>query len=349
MPLPLLALPAGLLTDRLDRKRLMVGCDAIRATALAALGVAVLSGHPAYAVVIGVAFADGALFTVSFVAERGALRQLVAAKELSAAVAMNESAFYVASIAGPPFGGVLFASSRALPFLADAVSYAFSTAATLMTRVPFQVARAAEHRPSLRDLTSGLRWLWPQPLFRTCSLLSATSNPTYRALYLLVVVLAKRHGASAGAVGAMFAVIAGGGLLGGLLARPMLKRVSVRRAALLDAWLVALAMPLLLIAPGTMLTAVIVAVIELPAPLVNSAVQGRRSALAPDELQGRVLGAAMTLSQSLGWIGPPAIGLALEQFSATASILGLCVWALAVALYAVLSRGLRSDARIAAP
>lgn len=345
LPLPLLALPAGVLSDRVDRKRLMIGCDAIRAAALAALGAAVVVGHPAYGVVVAVAFMDGALFAVSFVAERGALRQLVGSEQLSGAVAMNESAFYVSSIAGPPLGGVLFAISRAVPFLADAVSYAFSTAATLLTRGDFQGERSkGSGRASLTQLTSGFGWLWRQPLFRACSLLTATGNFIYRALYLLVVVLAKRHGASSAEVGAMFAVIGVGGLAGGVLAPALLARLSVRRAALLDTWTSALAMPLLLIAPGTLVTALVVAMIELPAPVVNSAVQGARTALAPDRLQGRITGAAMTTSQSLGWLGPLAIGLALEHLSPRVSILLLCALALAVAVAASLSRGLRAPA-----
>ncbi len=344
LPLPLLALPAGLLSDRVDRKRLMVGCDAFRAAALTALGVSVIAGHPAYGVVIAVAFVDGALFTVSFVVERGVVRQLVGTAQLSDAVAMNESAFYVSSIAGPPLGGVLFALSRAVPFLGDAFSYTFSTAATLLTRGPFQSEREHARRPSLAELTSGFGWLWRRPLFRTCLMVSATGNLLYRGLYLLVVVLAKRHGASSAQVGAMFAVIGVGGLAGGLLAPILLRHLSLRRAVLLDTWVSALAMPLLLIAPGTLVTALVVAVIELPAPIINSAIQGTRNALAPDELQGRIAGAATTASQSLGWLGPLTIGLVVEQFSQTAAILALCAMTVAIALSVSVSRGMRAPA-----
>ncbi len=344
LPLPLLALPAGVLADHLDRKRVMLACDAIRAAALAALSIAILSGSVAYPVAIVVAFVDGSLMTLSFVTERGVLRQLVPADQLSAAFARNESAFYASSIVGPPLGGLLFAISRAVPFLADAVSYVFSATATLLTRTPFQQERT-EARGRIRvELTSGLRWLWRQPLLRASALLAAASNPTYRALYLLLVVLAKRHGASSSLVGLMFAIIAVGGLLGGLIAGSRLGDISARTAVRLDAWTCALLMPLLLIAQGTLFTAVLVALIELPAPLVNSTVQSLRGMLAPDHMQGRVHAAAGALSQSLAWAGPLAIGLALQHFSSTASILALCGWALTVAAAATFSPGLRSRA-----
>ncbi|HSC03792.1 MAG TPA: MFS transporter [Solirubrobacteraceae bacterium] len=343
LPVPLLALPAGMLADHFDRKRLMLTCDAIRAAALAVLTIAVFSGGVAFGVVVAVAFVDGALLTVSFVTERGVLRRLVAPEQLSAAVAQNETAFYASSIVGPPLGGLLFAIARALPFLADAVSYAFSATATLLTRAGFQPDRTEPRGSLVAEFTSGLRWLWRRPLLRTCSLITAAINPTWRALYLLLVVLAKRHGASSSLIGVMFAIIAAAGLLGGLLASSRLaSRVSVATAVRLDTWTMALLMPLLLIAQGTLFTAAIVALIEFPAALVNSAVEGFRGALAPEHMQGRVHAAAGTLSQSLGWAGPLVIGLALEHFSSTTSILLLCGWALLAALAATLLPTMRA-------
>jgi MFS family permease len=344
LPLPLLALPAGMLADRFDRKRLMLACDAVRAAALAALTIAVFSGHVAYGVVAAVAFIDGALMTIAFVTERGVLRRLVAPEQLAAAVARNESVFYAGSIVGPPLGGLLFAIARALPFLADAVSYAFSATATLLTRAKFQPERTEERGSLFAEFTSGLRWLWQQPLLRTCSLLAAASNPTWRALYLLLVVLARRHGASSSLVGVMFAMIAAGGLLGGLLAGSRVAaRIRVRTAVRIDTWTTALLMPLLLIAQGTLFTALLVALIEVPAPLLNSTVEGLRGTLAPEHMQGRVHAAAGTTSQALGWAGPLAIGLALQHLSSSTSILLLCGWALLSALGSSLLPSMRSD------
>ena len=343
LPLPLLALPAGMLADHFDRKRLMLCCDAVRAAALAALTIAVFSGSIGYGVVAAVAFVDGALLAVSFVTERGVLRRLVPPDQLSAAVAQNETAFYAGSIVGPPLGGLLFAIARALPFLADAVSYAFSATATLLTRARFQPERTEAPGSLAAEFTSGLRWLWRQPLLRTCSLLTAAANPTWRALYLLLVVLAKRHGASSDLVGVMFAMIAAGGLLGGVFASSRLAaRVSVRTAVLIDTCATALLIPPMLIAQGTLFTALLIALVEFPAALTNATVEGLRGTLAPEHMQARVHAAAGTLSQSLGWAGPLVIGIALEQVSSDACILPLFAWSLLAAMAALLLPSMRS-------
>src|SRR4051812_39887454 len=47
LPYPLLMLPAGVVVDRLDRKRVMVVCDAGRALGMASLGVALVLGQAA--------------------------------------------------------------------------------------------------------------------------------------------------------------------------------------------------------------------------------------------------------------------------------------------------------------
>jgi hypothetical protein len=101
-------------------------------------------------------------------------------------------------------------------------------------------------------------------------------------------------------------------------------------------------MPLLLIAQGTLFTALLIALIEVPAPLINAAVEGLRGTLAPEQMQARVHAAAGTLSQSLGWAGPLAIGVALEHLSSDACILMLFGWSLLVALAALLLPSMRS-------
>ena len=62
LPLAVFALPAGALADAVDRKRLMIACDAIRMLGAASIALAVLLGRPAYLQLVAVAFLDGGLF-----------------------------------------------------------------------------------------------------------------------------------------------------------------------------------------------------------------------------------------------------------------------------------------------
>lgn len=345
LPLAVMALPAGVLADRLDRKRLMIACDAGRALLLASIPIALAVCQPPFAQVAGVAFLDGCLFTVTYVAERGALRHVVPAEQLPAAVAQNEARAFAASILGPPLGGLLFAAARGLPFLADAVSYTASMAAVASTRADFQDPPnvRVHERGRWGGLGDGLAWLWQKPFFRTSAVLFAAGNPLYTGLYLLAILLAKQHGASSSAIGVMFAVIGAGGLLGALVSSPLRKAVSPRLALVGEAWVIAAVVPLLLIAHAAVLIGLIIAAAEFPTPLSNSIVSGYRVAATPDHLQGRVQAAGTLVTMSLGWLGPLMVGFVFSQGGPTATILLLIGWAFALAIATSLAPALRHD------
>jgi hypothetical protein len=324
----------------------MVASDGIRALALVTIPIALAVGGVPYWLIVGVAFIDGSGFVFSYVAERGALRQLVSADQLSQAVARNESRTFGAMLAGPPLGGLLFGIGRVVPFLCDAISYAASTISMLLIKSDFQEARGDSSPGDIRD---GIRWLWSRPFFRVCSLLFAGSNPIFTGLYLLVVVLAKQHRASAPLVGVMLGIAAAGGLLGALLAPTLQRQLSPRLVLIGESWMLALAIPWLLLAHNAVLLGVIVAAAELITPVTNSIVVSYRVALSPDRLQGRVQAASTLVSFSFGWLGPLLVGFLFQSSGATATILTLSGWALLLAVGASCSQAFRHPPTISPP
>jgi MFS family permease len=341
LPLAVFSLPAGVLADRVDRKRLMIACDGIRGLALASIPIALWIGRPSYLQVAGVAFLDGALFATSFVCERGALSRVVPEEQLPEAVAQTQAREFAAILAGPPLGGLLFAASRALPFAADAVSFLASMFGLSLTRADFQANRTDRPR-TWGEPVEGVRWLWRRPFFRATVLLFAGGNPYFTGLYLLAILLAKHHGASSAAIGAMFAIAGGGGVAGALLAGPLLRRVSIRTALVSGNWLLAVGAPVLLLVHSALLIGAVIAVSELLTPLVNAIVSGARVAATPDELQGRVQAAATAVSMSLGWLGPLAVGVVFAAAGATATVLLAFGWALTLALVTTFVPALRN-------
>jgi hypothetical protein len=241
-------------------------------------------------------------------------------------------------LAGPPIGGVLFGLGRAVPFVADAISYAAAAAGKLLIRSDFQEARVAATPTGAAE---GLRWIWQRPFFRLCALLFAGSNPIFQGLSLLIVVLARRDGASAAEIGVMLGIAAAGGLAGALLAPALQRRLTARRVLIAESWALALAIPLLAVVHQALLLGVILAATELITPVTNSIVVGYRVALAPDRLQGRVQAASTLISFSAGWAGPLAVGLLIQSAGPTATVLVLTGWALILAAVATGARAFR--------
>jgi predicted MFS family arabinose efflux permease len=329
---PLLALPAGALADRVNRKHLMIWSNAVRAVTLAVVPIALVTTRLPYAVIVIVAFVNGAAFVASYVAQSGVLRALVAPEDLSHAVARNESRVFAALLAGPPLGGLLYGIGRAIPFVADVISYAVSTVTLLAIRTDFQEARIPHEQGRI---TEGLRWIWDRPFFRACALVFACSNPILSGLSLLVVVLARSDGASPALIGVMLAIAAGGGLLGALLAPALQHRLPARMVLIAENWAIALTLPLMLLTHNALLLGLIVAAGVLITPVTNSIVFSYQVALAPDRLQGRVQAASTAVSFSAGWLGPLAIGVLLEAAGASATILSLTGWMTMLAIAVV--------------
>ncbi len=92
-----------------------------------------------------VAFVEGSGGAVFAAARAGAVRAVVPAPQLPAAVAVQTGRQAAMNVAGPPIGGALFGLARALPFVVDSVSYAFSTLSLLAMRTPFR--RGASRPP----------------------------------------------------------------------------------------------------------------------------------------------------------------------------------------------------------
>lgn len=218
---PLGPLPAGVLADRFDRRRLLIGCAAGRALAMGSVVVALAVGRPPLLQLVAVAFINGVLWTIAMIAERGLLASAVAADAVPDAVALNQAREAVASVGGPSLGGALFGIARGLPFIADTVSFLAAALAAFGVRLPDDRRPVpANHLSALPAIREGLSWLWGAPFFRASSLLYAAANVTLGAVELLAVLIARHHGASSAAIGLAFAIIGVGGLASAAVAGP---------------------------------------------------------------------------------------------------------------------------------
>ncbi len=310
VPLALLALPAGLLADTSDRRRLMIGADAWRAAALLLLVVALASGHASYGLLTGVAIAEGAGNAVFLAAGAGALPAVVAAGQLPAAVAARTARNAAASLLGPPVGGALFAVARAVPFAVDVASYALSTASLLLIRTPFRSDTTPDDRSRRARLTEGATFLWGQPFLRDCALLFGVGNFIAPGLVLTLVVVGTSEGQSSATIGGLVAIFGISILVGSTLAGRVRRRLRARTIIRLEFWLW-LGCAAFVIWPHAVVLAVCLVPTGLAIPSTNSVVHAFSLALTPDRLLGRVESVRLTLSQVIAPFGPLLAGALL--------------------------------------
>ena len=130
LPWALFGLVAGVAVDRLPRKAMMLTSDVVRASALGSVAIAAALGHLTFEHVAAVAFLEGSMYVFFNIAEIGALRSVVASEQLPTALAAEQARYSTVTIVAPRLGGSLFGIGRAFPFVAGAVSPAFSLADT---------------------------------------------------------------------------------------------------------------------------------------------------------------------------------------------------------------------------
>jgi len=157
-------LPTGALVDRWHRRVVLVVADLLRAAAFASVALALALGRLAAAQLYAVVALDGLCF-------------------IAFGLAQSQAADALARALGPLLGGALFAASRALPFLADAASYALSAALILVIRTPLAAAPSGERPRSGARSSAGWRGCagsapcWPSPSSTARSTCSTAGCP----------------------------------------------------------------------------------------------------------------------------------------------------------------------------
>ena len=319
VPWALFGFPAGVIADRVDRKRVMVVSDIVRAAAVTSIVVALVLDELTFAQIAVVAFVEGALYVFFNIAELGALRSVVPGPQLPTAAAVEQARWSTVALIAPPLGGALFGLGRALPFLVNAFSYAFSLVSLLAMRTPFQEEREKDNTPALQQLAEGFHWLWSHRFFRACALLFSWTNLVFEALFLVLIVAGKREGLSSGAIGGLIAIFGVCSLVGSILAPRLARLISMRTLVIGSFWL-QLGFAVYLLKPSVYVLLAGSIPMALFIPTVNAAVIGYRTAVVPDRLTGRVGGVARTIALCTAAFGPLSAGLLLDSFSVRATV-----------------------------
>lgn len=232
LPPLLLGLYAGALTDRVDRRRLVIAVDLVRCAVLVLLVTAVLTGAVSIGVVLVALFLLGTAEMFADNASSTILPMLVDRDDLAVGNARLQTGFItVNQLAGPPLGAALFAAGAAWPFAAQAVLVALG--ALLLSRLvlPHRPAPTDGPRADRRlraEVGEGFRWVRHHAAVRTLVLTIFAFNVTFGAAWSVLVLYAtERLGLGAVGFGLVTTVGAVGGLLGTLSYGWITRRVSL--------------------------------------------------------------------------------------------------------------------------
>ena len=215
LPPLLFSLYAGVLSDRVDRRLIVLALDGGRAVVLGLLATAVLTGPATVPVVLGALFTAAALDVFSGNANSTMLPLLVGREELAVGNArLMTGAVTLQQLAGPSVGALLFTLGHAVPVVAQAALVGLAAVTISRVALPARTVADRVARRVRHDVAEGLRWVGHHAAVRTLVLTIFIFNITYGAAFsVLVVYAARRLGLGEIGYGLLSTVMALGGLV----------------------------------------------------------------------------------------------------------------------------------------
>ena len=341
LPWALFGFAAGVVTDRLPRKRVMITGDVVRVFLMTSVVVVIAVGHITFAQIAIVAFVEGVMYVFFNIAEIGALRSVVLPQQLPTAAAAEQARYSTVTLVAPTLGGALFGIGRMFPFLAGSISPAFSLGTLLAIRTPFEQAREADDSTWRAQLAEGFRFLWARPFLRSCALIFTWTNLAFEGIVLAFIVIAKRQGLTSTEIGLLIAAFGACSLVGSAASPFIQKRLSMRAIVLSSLWL-QVATAGFLIDPSVYVLLACTVPMAFFFPTVNAVVIGYRVAVTPERLTGRVNSVARTIALCGAPLGPLIAGVLLGVVSERDTIAILTALLAALAIIASLLPSIRN-------
>jgi MFS family permease len=349
LPFALFGLVGGALADRLDRRRLMIGCDFVRFMVIALFAIAyargVLTLPWLYAGIIVIATC-----AAFFVGGQSPSLPFLLGKDRSApAVAALIATEQGVNLIVPPIGGALFATMGALPALAiNALTYLWSQLSlfAVPTLGPDDPAGAPSLRELFADIMDGIRIVLADEAMRAVSWMSGALNFFgMMAAAVMIPFLERDLGASTQQVGIAFGAIAAGSVLGSLFAGRFGRRWPFGKTLIVAYAVDAFIFVPVVFAHNLWFGVLFFALASACGTFEITQIIGWRIRVAPEDKIGRVTAAVRLIALSGIVPGTLVGGYIAQSYGARAAMWVSCVAWLLTSLYAAAIPALRRESR----
>ncbi|MEO1306388.1 MAG: MFS transporter [Pseudomonadota bacterium] len=306
LPWLLFPLPAGVITDRLDRKALMVRADLFRLALTGGIVALILSvpsfppedGEITFIMVLaGLAFLLGSAEVLRDNAAQTALPSVVDKSELERANGQIWSVEQImGSFVGPPLAGFLIAMAVPAPFVVDALT--FGVAALLVASIKMPARAGREHRNLWEEVVEGTRWMLSHRIILQLGIMLGILNAaSIMTVTILVLYSQEILGLSSLGHGLLLTAGAAGGVIGGLVSPWLAQRLGRRASLLIAVAIMTAHFAIIAFTSNVWVVAAALFVEVFAALLWNVVTVSYRQRMIPDDLLGRV----NSIYRFLGW------------------------------------------------
>jgi len=337
LPYTLFGLFAGVFTDRLDARRLVIATQVAQTVSAVALSWIALAGAGRPWMLYLIAFLNGTVLVLDVPSRQQLTYRMVGREALPNAIALNSSLFNASRIFGPSVAGILLGfAGVGVCFLVNAISFGAVLASLFLmrTRDFFELERF--ERPSiLAGTREGVAYVRRQPRMLAVLGLTVVLSTFCFNFNVTLPVLAKITLHGQGAVyGFLSAVFGAGALVGALLAASRARAST--RLMLLGALVFTTAELLLAPAKNEFAAGLLLFLVGVGFTAWSANSNASIQLAAPDRLRGRIIGLYFYAFNGTGPIGGILTGWLCAQGGtelafAVAGIIGIvgAIWAAA--------------------
>jgi MFS family permease len=338
-PVLLVGAWGGLVADRVDKRRLLVGTQAAAGVLALVLGTVTALGVVQLWMIFVLALGLGAVNALDNPARRAFVVEMVGAEHVSNAVSLSSAMFMAARVIGPAIAGLVIAGfGVSWCFFANGVSYSAAVIAFLAMRENeiFSVEPVPKRKGQLRE---GLRYAWSTPALRLVLVLTAVIGTLAFNFQVVLPLLAKQtFSGGADTLGVLYAAMSIGSVIGALVSAHEAR--ATRRFVLGAALAFGAALVAAALAPTFGVELLVLVPVGAAGIAFTAMANGVLQTETAPEMRGRV--AALFTVAFLGStpIGGPIIGLVSQQLGPRAGLWvgGVATLAVTVAAIAAIRR-----------
>src|SRR5690554_261467 len=288
LPFFLFSLPAGMIADRMDRRRMLLTLQAFNLTTSVVLVVMLITGTLGAWSLLVLTFLYGTGLAMGIPASQAVMADVVPHRDLPLAITLNSISFNAGRSVGPAIAGLVFSLTQPVfLFIGNAVAYGVALMA--YRKLPV-VIQHHTHEPFWRGVLLAFTYSANSPMLRVLMLRGFMFMACASALWaLLPLMVSEQAGGGAGTYGLMVGCLGAGAVVGGAMLPRLRRRYSNEGLALRATLAYAVAM-------------VVTALVSLPWMLYIALLVG-----------------------GAGWLLFNTLVFALVQLSVPASIRGRCI------------------------
>jgi MFS family permease len=314
-PVLLLGPWAGLIADRSDKRKLLLGVQTIAMAQSFVLAALAFSGHPPVWAVYAVALVGGVTIAFDNPARRSFVVEMVPEDAMPNAVSLNSALMTSSRVVGPALAGLLVVTAGfGWAFLLDGLSYVAVLAGLWMMRT--EELRRAPVTPRARgQVRQGLHYARSVPeLWVPLAMMALVGTLSYNFQTVFPLFITRDLGGTGATFTILFSVVSVGALIGAL-ATARRRRIGITAVAV-SALGYGAALAFMAVAPNQTIAFVIAPLLGLASIAFLTASTAIVQIEAAPEMRGRVLALQAMLFLGSTPVGGPIVGFVSERFGA---------------------------------